>query len=358
MMFRTLVFTVALSAAIATTTPAGAQIAEETTVRAAAAVLDSTMAATLSQIPQAMLADAQAVAVIPNVIKGSFVVGARRGRGLLFVKEADGVWHAPVFITLTGGNIGWQIGVQSSDILLVFKSKRSVDGVLAGKLTIGADAAAAAGPLGRQGGIATDARLEAEIYSYSRSRGLFAGVSIDGSVLRMDPVATGSYYGQAVPGQPMVVPEPARRLTQAIAAYVGSAGSTASAVPLASDSLPPGDAVYQQNVGIPQRYAASEADVLREQLSQLAPQLYDLLDPQWAQYLALPSGLFLESAHPSAVELEQTVNRFDRVANDPQFRELAARPEFQSVHGVLKHYQQSLGARGDQLRLPPPPTGR
>ncbi len=328
-------------------------------MQAAAAVLNSTMATPGSRIPQAMLADAHAVAIIPNVIKGSFIVGARRGRGLLFVRESSGVWHAPVFVTLTGGNIGWQVGVQSSDIILVFKTQRSVDGILSGKLTLGADAAAAAGPLGRQGGIATDAGLGAEIYTYSRSRGLFAGVSIDGSVLRMDPIATGMYYRATQPGQPVVVPPAAIQLTQAVAAYAGPPAVAAYAGPPVVAAQPAVNEVEVTQVELtplPQRYAASEADVLRGQLSQLAPKLFDLLDEQWASYLALPSSLFLEGEHPDPLALQATIAHFDRAATDPAFRALAAPPEFQSVYGVLKHYQQSLTASSGQLLLPPPPT--
>ncbi len=189
-------------------------VLEEETVQAAAVVLNETMATPGHQIPQAMLADAYGVAIIPNVIKGSFVVGARHGRGVLFIREANGIWRAPVFISLTGGNIGWQVGLQSSDIILVFKTPRSVEGILSGMLTLGADAAVAAGPVGRQTAAATDGRLQAEIYAYSRSRGLFAGVSIDGSVVRMDQFATGTYYGSPAPGQPVIVPQSAQQLTR------------------------------------------------------------------------------------------------------------------------------------------------
>ncbi len=205
---------------------ASAQLSEEQTIQMASAVLTETMSTPGSQIPQAMLADAHGVAIIPNVIKGSFVVGARHGRGVLFIREADGAWHAPVFITLTGGNVGWQIGLQSSDIILVFKTQQSVQGILSGKLTLGADAAAAAGPVGRQTAMATDGRLQAEIYTYSRSRGLFAGVSIDGSVLRVDQAATSVYYQNAIPGQPMVIPPAAQQLTQAVAAYAAPTSIT------------------------------------------------------------------------------------------------------------------------------------
>lgn len=318
---------------------ASAQFIEEQTVQAATAVLNETMASPLNRIPQAMLENASGVAIIPQVIKGSFIVGARRGHGLLFVREADGIWHAPVFITLTGGNIGWQVGVQSSDIVLVFKTRKSIEGILSGKLTLGADAAAAAGPVGRQAAVATDERLQAEIYSYSRSRGLFAGVAIDGSVVQIDPLATGAYYRSPGPGQPVIVPKSAERLTQAIAAYAGATRQTA----------PPTQHLAQQ-------YGAREADMLRTQLVQIAPQLFGLLDEQWKSYLALPSSMFLDSGHPSPGDLQTAVARFDAVATDARFRQLAMRPEFQSVYGLLKHYQKSLSTESPGLQLPPPPA--
>jgi lipid-binding SYLF domain-containing protein len=340
-----------------------AQQPEAQTVQAAAAVLNETMATPGNRIPQAMLADAHGVAIIPNVIKGGFVVGARHGRGVLFIREADGVWHAPVFITLTGGNIGWQVGLQSSDIILVFKTPRSIQGILSGKLTIGADAAAAAGPVGRQTAAATDGKLQAEIYTYSRSRGLFAGVSIDGSVVRIDQLATGAYYHSAGPGQPVTIPPAAQQLTQTVAAYAsGSApdpspsGATGlpglTAVPTAT-GIP--QAAPPQTSAIVQQHRATNADVIRNQLSQIAPELYELMDDQWKNYLALPSEVFLTGAHPAPAEVAATVERFDRVANDPAFAKLAARPEFQSVRAMLKHYQQALNPQAANLQLPAPP---
>ena len=321
-----------------------AQYLEEETVRAAAAVLSETMATPMSQIPQSMLQNAHGVAIIPNVLKGSFVVGARHGRGLLFVREAGGSWHAPVFIRLTGGNIGWQVGVQSSDIILVFKTPKSVQGILSGKLTLGADAAAAAGPIGRQGAVATDGRLQAEIYSYSRSRGLFAGVSIDGSVLQVDSIATGAYYRAPAPGQSVIVPDSARQLTQSIAALTGS-------TPLAAPGSIPG----QEAAGIAQELSATESDILRHQLLQLSPRLFDLLDAQWQSYLALPAELLNSQLHPSAASLSATLGRYDQIAKDPRYQTLAARPEFQSVHGLLRHYAKSLQPTPSDLQLPPPP---
>ena len=336
-----LAFLVAIT--ILPTRVAFAQYLEEETVRAATTVLNETLVTPGREIPQAMLADAYGVAIIPNVIKGSFVVGARHGHGVLFLRDSNGSWHAPVFITLTGGNVGWQVGVQSSDIILVFKTAKSVQGILNGKLTLGADAAAAAGPVGRQAAAATDGKLQAEIYTYSRSRGLFAGISIDGSVVRMDRFATGTYYRRPAPDQPVIVPPSAQRLTQAISALAGTVPQLTAA------------ANTQQNLTTNQHHHATEADVLRGQLVQFAPQLYELLDAQWRQYLALPAPLFLSGEHPSPDQLAAVVQRFDTVGSQPQFQQLASRPEFQSVYAILKHYQQSLTATPSTLKLPPPP---
>jgi hypothetical protein len=245
---------------------------------------------------------------------------------------------------LTGGNIGWQVGVQSSDIILVFKTPKSIQGILSGKLTLGADAAAAAGPIGRQGAVATDGRLQAEIYSYSRSRGLFAGVSIDGSVLQMDPLATGAYYGVPALGQEVVVPESALRLTQMIAALAGSSQLTGAS-----------GNVGQAPGGLAQRFSTTESDILRQQLLQLSPQLFDLLDDSWKNYLALPQELLSSPMHPSPAHIGATLQRYNQIATDGRYQTLAARPEFQSVHGLLRHYAKSLEPTSSELQLPPPP---
>jgi lipid-binding SYLF domain-containing protein len=145
-----------------------------------------------------LLADAEAIAVIPNVIKAGLVVGGRHGKGLLAVRQRDGVWSNPSYVSLSGGSVGFQAGVQATDVVLVFRTRRGVDNVVNGKFTLGADAAVAAGPVGRTASAATDAQLRAEIYSYSRSRGLFAGVALDGAVLSIDHDANELTYGQAV----------------------------------------------------------------------------------------------------------------------------------------------------------------
>ncbi len=149
------------------------------------------------RIPARLLRDAEAVAVVPSVIKAGLVIGGRRGHGLLSIRSADGSWSHPVFIRLTGGSIGFQAGVQSTDVILVFKTRRSIEGLINGTFTLGADASVAAGPVGREANAATDIELKAEIYAYSRSRGLFAGVALDGSSLKMDYDRNESIYGNS-----------------------------------------------------------------------------------------------------------------------------------------------------------------
>jgi lipid-binding SYLF domain-containing protein len=149
-------------------------------------------------IPTDLLKEAHAIAVIPDLVKAGFVFGGRRGEGLISVKQADGTWSNPSFITLTGASVGFQAGVSSTDVVLVFRTQRGVDSIVNGKFTLGADAAAAAGPVGRNASAATDGHLRAEIYSYSRSRGLFAGVALDGGVMRIDYDANVAVYGAGI----------------------------------------------------------------------------------------------------------------------------------------------------------------
>jgi lipid-binding SYLF domain-containing protein len=111
------------------------------------------------------------------------------------VKNPDGAWSQPVFIKLTGGSIGFQAGVESSDVVLVFRSERNLDNIVNGKFTLGGDASVAAGPVGRNAAAATDGQLKAEIWSWSRARGLFAGVALDGAVLQIDRAANAAVYG-------------------------------------------------------------------------------------------------------------------------------------------------------------------
>ncbi len=147
-------------------------------------------------IPPALLNHANGIAIIPGVIKAGFVVGGRYGTGILVVRDKEGVWSDPSFISITGGSIGWQIGVESIDIILVFKSTRSVESLMKGKFTLGVNASIAAGPVGRQAEAATDVQLKSEIYSYSRSKGLFAGLALEGAALQIDDDANTAFYGE------------------------------------------------------------------------------------------------------------------------------------------------------------------
>lgn len=170
---------------------------EEKRVADAADVIDQFLRIPEQSIPPSLLSRAYAIAVIPNVVKVGFGLGARRGKGVIVVRQDDNSWSNPAFVTLTGGSIGWQIGAQSTDVILVFKTRKGVDGISNGKLTLGADASIAAGPIGRQTGVATDLAMQAEVVSYSRSRGLFAGVSFDGSGVTMDRKANAAFYSSA-----------------------------------------------------------------------------------------------------------------------------------------------------------------
>jgi lipid-binding SYLF domain-containing protein len=162
-------------------------------VEEATEVLTEIMNVPEQGIPESLVKDIYGIAVIPGLIKAGFIIGARHGQGVVSIREGR-TWSNPSFITLTGGSIGWQIGAQSIDIILVFKSKKSIDGLMKGKFTLGADASVAAGPVGRQAGAGTDAQLKAEIFSYSRSRGLFAGLALEGSTLQIDDNANSAFY--------------------------------------------------------------------------------------------------------------------------------------------------------------------
>jgi lipid-binding SYLF domain-containing protein len=170
---------------------------EAATLESAADVVAAFSDLSIRCIPPALMQDAQGVAVLPNVVKAGFVVGGRFGRGVVLVRRPDGGWSNPVFVTLAGGGLGWQVGVQSTDVILVFKTRDGLDRILQGKgkLTLGGDVGVAAGPVGRQAEAATDGQLKAEIYSYSRSRGLFAGVSLEGAGLLVDADADEAFYG-------------------------------------------------------------------------------------------------------------------------------------------------------------------
>ena len=184
--------------------PAAAQVAlppsteELRTVVSAQTVLDEFGGLQIESIPPAMLSTAQGIAIFPNMIKGGFILGVNYGKGVLLVRRSDGSWSPPAMVTMGGGSLGFQAGVQAADIVLVFATPRSLEGMMRGeKVTLGADANVALGPIGRSANAGTDARMGAEIYSYARSRGLFLGVSVNGASLSLDPNANAMLYGRA-----------------------------------------------------------------------------------------------------------------------------------------------------------------
>ncbi len=329
-----------------------AQTLEDRVVESATTVLDEIMAIPASQIPQALLAEAQAVAILPNVVKGGFVVGLRHGRGVILVRDEAGQWQAPLFASITGGSVGWQVGLQATDVVLVFKTRRSVDGLLTNKITIGVDAAAAAGPVGRQAAAATDARLGAEILSYSRSRGLFAGVSIDGAVLQIDHPAGQFYYqrlGTAADGsllqQVPTLPAGALQLMNRLATYTNSsavvANPTAGGAEMAAEGAVP------------------HVEMVRRQLVAASQRLSTQVDDRWKEYLALPREISLAGQTPNAESLHGALDHFATVAADPRYASLTRGPDFVATYQLLREYV-ALQSRnvGEKLTLPPPPAAR
>jgi lipid-binding SYLF domain-containing protein len=163
-------------------------------VRDAATIFDEIMAAADKAIPTAILSKATGIAIFPSTVKAGFIFGGMRGRGILSGHSANG-WSSPAFLTLTGGSFGLQIGGQAADIVLVINGDRGLQNLVSNQFKIGANASVAAGPVGRDAQAATDIQLRAQILSYSRARGLFAGVTINGSTIRQDVDANARFYG-------------------------------------------------------------------------------------------------------------------------------------------------------------------
>jgi len=157
-------------------------------------VLHEIMAAPDKGIPQEVLDHAKCIAVVPHMIKGGFVFGAEGGRGVATCRTPDG-WSAPAFFAITGGNWGLQIGVEGVDLVMVIQSDRGMQHLLSSKFQIGADASAAAGPIGRHASADTDWKLNAEILTYSRAKGIFAGLTLTGADIRRDDDSMRAFYG-------------------------------------------------------------------------------------------------------------------------------------------------------------------
>ena len=169
--------------------------AEAQRLREATTIFGEIMAAEDKAIPRAILGKAAGIAIFPSTVKVGLGIGGMRGRGVLSARNASG-WSAPAFLTLTGGSFGLQIGAQATDIILVISDRRGVENLVRNQFKLGADASVAAGPVGRDAQAATDLQLRAQILSYSRARGLFAGVTVNGSTVRQDRDANERFYGK------------------------------------------------------------------------------------------------------------------------------------------------------------------
>jgi lipid-binding SYLF domain-containing protein len=176
----------------------------------AASVLNEIMGIPESSIPEELMARAHGIAVIPHVVKGAFGIGGQWGKGLMSQRREDGSWSPPSYIEIGGGSFGLQIGVQASDVVLVFTDESGLKGLLKGKVKLGADASATAGPVGRKAEVGTDVLLRSAVFAYSRSKGLFAGISLDGSVVGIDDSANRKVYGKDVTGEQILLGEAVR----------------------------------------------------------------------------------------------------------------------------------------------------
>ncbi len=301
-------------------------------------VLNELMAIPARQIPQALLAEAQGIAIIPNVIKIGFIGGARRGHGVVLMRDAEGEWSLPQFVILTGGSVGFQAGIQGSDVVLVFTTRKGVDGLMSGKFTIGVDAAASAGPIGRNAEIGTDATLRSEIYSYSRSRGLFLGVALDGSVLEVDHESHAAYYGSPTGQVPARIPKAAVDLRQ----YLTDLTPRTPATTPDSDTPAP-------------KSSPRVIEGLRRSLVQNANDLHARLSPEWRSYLALPKEVYQAGTPPSEEIMQDTIKRYKTISTDSKYQDLAQHVEFQRTYEVLLEYDKAVSSTHPTLNLPAPP---
>jgi len=311
----------------------------EITVMNATNVFAQAMVMPQSEIPRSLVANAHAIAIVPGMVRGAFVIGVQHGKGVLVLRDAQGVWQPPRMIQVTGGSIGYQIGVQATDLVLVFRTPQSVANLLRGTLKIGVDASAAAGPVGRQTSAATDLQLQAEILSYSRARGAFIGVSIDGSSITLDPAAEAMYYQP-----PGALPASTLQLLQVITSY--SVGATAAAGPGQTASAGGWVAAGTRT---------GDVETVRQQLEKSSRQLAAGLDENWKRYLALPPEVYLPNQVPSAQALAEAISRYEEVARRPEYAALHGRPEFQESLDSLRRLSAVRTAANPSPNLPPPP---
>jgi hypothetical protein len=225
--------------------------------------------------------------------------------------------------------------VQSTDLILVFRTPQSVQNLLSRTIKIGVDASAAAGPVGRSASAATDLPLKAEILSYSRARGAFVGVSLDGSSISLDPAAEATYYTQ-----PGTIPASAAQLLQTVTAFSISDQPVAAGPAAGTIAGPP---------------AANEIEAARQQLDAASRQLAAALDENWRRYLALPAEVYMPNQIPQPQMIQQTLARYEEVARRPEYAALTSRPDFQETRRGLARLSELQQARNQPLQLPPPP---
>src|SRR5512135_3244618 len=167
-------------------------------LQSAATILDDVMSAPDKGIPEEILGSAKCLAIVPSLLKGGFIVGGAYGKGVASCKTEHG-WSAPAFFRIEGGSFGLQIGGQAVDYVMVIMNDQGMQNLLASKFKLGADASVAAGPVGRHAEGSTDWKMRAEVLTYSRSRGVFAGITLNGAVIRQDQDDTRAFYGRMVP---------------------------------------------------------------------------------------------------------------------------------------------------------------
>ncbi len=321
----------------------------ESTVSKAGEVLNEMTAAKLTRIPDALLADAEAVAVFPGVVKVGFVVGGERGHGVVVIRDENRNWQAPRFMTITAGSLGWQIGASATDVILVFKTRKSVENLLEGKFKIGADIAAAAGPVGRRAEAATDGQLQAEIYSYSRSRGLFAGASIDGAVIQLDSEAEGRYY-QLGPDGKVALPDSGGK-------FVGIVDSLCKMTNEVQNVADPNQPQQSQPLNQPQ----DQAEAHRAHAVESSGQLAKIVDESWRQYLAMPPEAYAANGRPSAENVNRTLARYEQIMRDPRYARIVERQEFLQARQSIAEYARVLTETTPTpaiVPLPPPPAAK
>jgi lipid-binding SYLF domain-containing protein len=176
---------------------AGPREATQDRLEHAGAVLREVMAAPDRGIPEDVMRHAKCIAVVPHLLKGGFIIGAENGRGVATCRTSNG-WSAPAFFAITGGNFGLQIGVEGIDLVMVIQGDKGLERLMSSKFEVGGDASAAAGPVGRHASADTDWKLNTEILTYSRARGIFAGVTLNGAVIRRDDDSTEAMYGHEI----------------------------------------------------------------------------------------------------------------------------------------------------------------